>query len=106
MASSNCKIKHCSVLNYSQDNSTIEANELFSRNYGHKIPYIVSDCDEELLILIEFEKLTSVQNIIIYAPNIDVNDIKNDDEELDLSPPKSVYLYKIKNLNVNFDDIA
>eukprot|EP01084_Bolivina_argentea_P292598 503041_1 len=78
MASSNCKIKHCSVLNYSQDNSTIEANELFSRNYGHKIPYIVSDCDEELLILIEFEKLTSVQNIIIYAPNIDVNDIKNE----------------------------
>eukprot|EP01084_Bolivina_argentea_P160389 279301_1 len=56
----------------------------------------MSDADEELLILIEFKHLVSLKLIKIYALNNDHNDA---------SAPKQINIYKLNNLNINFDDM-
>lgn len=65
--------------------------------------YVVSDVDQELLILIQFKQMINLQSIKLYASkdNIDIDA----DEMDDISLPKDVYLYKLQNLNINFDDL-
>eukprot|EP01083_Nonionella_stella_P020560 57005_1 len=95
MSVSSTILKTCSILNINADES-IASNAIF-KNRDPSL-YIVSECDEELLILIEFKTVTKLQNIVFYA--------SNNDESSDMSPPKLIYIYTPKNLNINFDDVS
>ena len=62
--------------------------------------YIVSDVDEELLILIQFKQIISLKSIKLFAPNdIDIDEVE------DTSPPKQIHIYKLRRSNITFDDI-
>ena len=99
------------ILNLDQELSNISHNKQVvgtstddnsSNKLSHKSSnYIVSDADEEILILIKFKSIISLRSIKIYANSDDINI----DEEEDISPPKQMYVYKLQNLNINFDDI-
>merc|ERR1711991_277308 len=93
------------ILNIDNQLSTINATEVIRNNNKNEgnlnitnKEYILSDADEEILILIKFKKIISLKSIKIYASN----DIYIDQ---DVSPPKHVNIYKLKHLNLNFDDI-
>ena len=93
------KIETINALNVDNESSTICGTEVIrNTNNISKDEYILSDADEELLILIKFEHIISLKSIKIHASN-------NIDIDKDISPPKQVYVYKLKNLNINFDDI-
>eukprot|EP01084_Bolivina_argentea_P070931 128983_1 len=61
--------------------------------------YIVSDTDEELLILAEFKQSVDLQSIKLYASKLEEKEIGN------ASPPKHVEMYTLGNVSKNFDDI-
>lgn len=63
--------------------------------------YILSDADDELLILIGFKQNINLKSISLYS-NIDAIDELEDE---DISSPKQLYIYKLNNLDINFDDI-
>eukprot|EP01084_Bolivina_argentea_P168962 292919_1 len=84
------------ILNKSEEHSTILSSDLFERNDAES--YIISDCDEEILILIRFKQMIALKNIVFHATEIKANN--------DASSPKQIHLYKLQNLNVNFDDIS
>eukprot|EP01084_Bolivina_argentea_P271792 462547_1 len=86
------------VLNVDVDESTFSVKELSTKNKLDKDWYIVSDADEELLILVEFRDTIHLQSVTLYA-------IPNEDNEEEMSAPKKVKIYKIENANKNFDDI-
>ena len=97
------------ILNLDQDSSNISASEeiINEPNMNRTAsPYIVSDADEQLLILIGFKQIVSLKSIKLYAF---INNIKDDDEneenDEDISVPKQVYIYKLPNADVNFNDI-
>eukprot|EP01084_Bolivina_argentea_P281634 481896_1 len=90
-------IKTISILNLDAKLSTITNQELIGNVDSNST--VVSDCDEELLILIEFHNITQVHNIKFYASNLP-------DDYVDMSAPKTILIYKTKHLNVNFDDVA
>ena len=100
---SNMNLKHMieiiKVLNVDDELSTIYGTQVIrnDNNISNK-KYILSDADEEMLILIKFKQIVSIKTIKIHA----FNDI---DTNQDTSPPKQIYIYKLKNLNINFDDI-
>eukprot|EP01084_Bolivina_argentea_P301913 521006_1 len=106
-------IKTCKILNYDQNKSTITPQEFVEGDKRNSTSYIVSDCDEELLILLEFKQEIEVRNITLYALPIVPIDKKNDDEDnegddndaINASPPKLVSVYKTKNLNIDYDDL-
>eukprot|EP01084_Bolivina_argentea_P251926 422722_1 len=100
MSSSSPVSENCSILNYSNSNSTISPNEILRPNDSNH--YIVSECDEELLILIEFKKKATLQNIVFYALKQNNDELE---EDRDMSPPKIVHIFKTNHLNLNFDDI-
>ena len=82
-----------------QEASTnISPLQLFTQNEIQPSSYIISDADQELLILTKFKT-----NIDLLSIKIHALEMKHDD--LDTSPPKQIHIYKINNLNVNFEDI-
>ena len=98
------KMENIQILNIDKELSTISATEVVSfSNKDESISnkqYIVSDADEELLILIQFKTFINLKGLKIYSTNnIDI------DQDEDVSAPKQVHIYKLKNLNVNFDDL-
>eukprot|EP01083_Nonionella_stella_P228690 810267_1 len=87
------------VLNIDKNKSTIRTPFLQLLTQEQKIDnesFIISDADEELLILVAFTQPINLKSMkIYYSPH-------NDDTT---SGPKDIHIYKTKNLNVNFDDI-
>eukprot|EP01084_Bolivina_argentea_P072850 132251_1 len=59
---------------------------------------IVSDVDEELIILIQFKNIIDVHSIRLHALTV-----KNIDDNL--SAPKQVYIYKLDNISKTFTDL-
>ena len=91
------------ILNIDNELSTINATEVIRNNSNEgnlnitNKEYILSDADEELLVLIKFKQIVSLKSIKIYASNdIDIDE--------DVSPPKHVNIYKLKHLDLDFDD--
>eukprot|EP01084_Bolivina_argentea_P051180 94136_1 len=95
------QINSIQVLNFSTDNSTIEPEQLITKKIYDCESYIVSDADEELIILIQFRQIVALHSITLFA----LSNTQTDDE-LDISAPKKVHIYKIDNLNKDFDDIT
>ena len=89
------RVEIVNILNINQNESTLSPIQLISNTNTNKC--IISDADEELLILIKFNQIVSLKSITIHATNID-----NDD---DVSEPKQLSIYKLENLTVDFNDL-
>eukprot|EP01084_Bolivina_argentea_P145841 255517_1 len=90
-------VKTCRALNVDEDESTISPQQLLITSDSlSDNSYIVTDVDEELIILIEFNQMIDLKSIKVFA-------LSNAPE--DCSPPKQVHIYNLNNLNVDFDDI-
>eukprot|EP01083_Nonionella_stella_P038221 103996_1 len=85
------------ILNIDKDESTISNRDLISNSLNQN-GFIVSDADEELLILIEFARIMDLQSIKIYS-------LPLEDDHEDISCPKQVHIYHLKHLNIDFDDV-
>lgn len=95
--------QHVSVintLNVDTETSTISPYQLISKESFDNESYIISDADEELLILIQFKQIIDLHSMKLYSLTLN-----NRDDEIDASQPKQVYIYNIDSLNKNFDDI-
>ena len=94
-------IRSVQILNVNHDVSTISADDLLLCNPDpNPRSFIVSDADEELLIMMKFNDFIDIQSIKMYAlPLDDVMDIE------DASAPKQIHIYKLSNLNHDFEDI-
>ena len=87
------------ILNIDKEESTIFGMELIINTNINNESFIVSDADEELLILISFKEIIDLKSV-----KIDVLTPNNNDNEM--SAPKEIDIYKINNLNINFDDLT
>eukprot|EP01084_Bolivina_argentea_P276342 471524_1 len=89
------------LLNVNKKESTISADELAFQESVNYQSYVISDADEELLVLIKFNNLVNLRSIQLFALPP-----KNDEFDAnEISPPNQVHLYKISNLSINFDDV-
>eukprot|EP01084_Bolivina_argentea_P098834 177666_1 len=93
-------IKTLIVLNVDKQLSTIKPEQISSKKPVSAKTFIISDADEELLILIEFKDIIQLHSLKIFAlPNDSIEELA------DSSPPKDIHVYKLKHINVNFEDI-
>eukprot|EP01084_Bolivina_argentea_P057638 105289_1 len=88
------------IINIDKHKSTISANELISNKQIAHNSHIISEVDEELLILIQFTKIINLQRIELFECSNHKNDALRD-----ASAPKEIRVYKIKHTNINFQDI-
>eukprot|EP01084_Bolivina_argentea_P167891 291259_1 len=99
------QVKSLSILNVDLDVSKSKSNEQFIHEQSiDENRYIVSDVDEEILILIEFERIVDLHLIKVYALVSSEAIIK--DRNIDASPPKLIQIYKTDNIDVDFSDIS
>eukprot|EP01084_Bolivina_argentea_P050205 92311_1 len=92
-------IETVKILNVDRDISTISDKDIaFIKAFSPKL-YLVSDADEQLLILVRFTTSINLQSIKIFAYDT------NNDAQNEISAPKKVHIYKLKNLSKDFSDI-
>ena len=85
-------IKSLQVLNIEESESTISASELgFYESIKDADSFIVSDVDEELIILIEFSQIIELKSIKLYAHQIEIEDA---------SAPKQIQNYDFEDMKV------
>eukprot|EP01084_Bolivina_argentea_P194683 334066_1 len=96
--SSRNSIRTVLIMNKDDAISTISNDKLVFKDVFDQHHYVVSDVDEELIILIEFDGVIELNSVIIHAFSII-------DDEIDASPPKHVNIYRIENMSKTFDDI-
>ena len=89
------------ILNGDDEESTMFPEEVLLLNSDpNPERFIVSDADEELIILIKFNKSVDLKSFKIYALPLD------DDSDIDdVAPPKQIHIYKLSHLNQDFEDI-
>lgn len=94
-------VRSVQVLNIDDEESTITSDEVLLHDSDpNPAHFIISDADEELLIMIRFKDSIDIQSIKLYALPL------NDDMKIeDASPPKQVYIFKLSNLDQDFEDI-
>eukprot|EP01083_Nonionella_stella_P243126 847483_1 len=88
------------ILNFDEDESTTTPIDIFVQSNPMPFRYIVSDVDEELLILLEFKPAIDLCSIQLYASTEGI-----DHGGMDVSEPKNVHIFHLSHLNVNFNDI-
>eukprot|EP01084_Bolivina_argentea_P050990 93803_1 len=89
------------VLNIDNDASSISPQQLVHKETFNDKSYLVSDADEELIILVEFKQIIHLQSVTLHS----LNHSKLDDDGIDTSQPKQIHIYKIDGINKSFDDI-
>eukprot|EP00483_Globobulimina_turgida_P001656 UN01658 len=92
----NDEIKTFKILNLSHEESTISDKQFPEITNMNEGKFIVSDADEELLFLIEFKQEIQLDSITFYA----LQSAKEDE----YSPPRTIQLFKVDSLNIDFDD--
>lgn len=94
-------VRSVQVLNRDDAESTMSANEVLLYNSDpNPGAFIISDADEEVLIIIRFKHFIDIQSIQIYALPLD------DEIEIeDASPPKQIHVFKLSNLDQDVDVI-
>eukprot|EP01083_Nonionella_stella_P125063 378076_1 len=88
------------ILNYNKDDSTISHiyQTLLTSDTAKSDSYIVSNCDEEILFLIEFSQQIELDTMIIHAlPST---------RRTRLSRPHVIHIYKSDNISLSFDDVS
>eukprot|EP01084_Bolivina_argentea_P259231 437338_1 len=98
------RIESVNILNIDNENSTISPMKLVSNKDINNKSYIVSDVDQELLILISFKDETDLKSFTIHAVCENKESCTQDEDDLK-SPPKEIDIYHTKNVNLNFEDI-
>ena len=89
------------VVNIDDAESTMSANQvLLSNSDANPERFIISDTNEELLIILRFKDFVDIQSMKIYALSL-----SGEIEIKDASPPKQIHIFKLSNLNQDFDDI-
>eukprot|EP01084_Bolivina_argentea_P256932 432753_1 len=87
-------VKCCTVLNHNVNSSTISPQALIVNGRNVDIDsYIVSDEDEEMLILIEFKTQIELKYITIYAKSNNQENVVDEkkDENIDTKEQHTVY---------------
>eukprot|EP01084_Bolivina_argentea_P306170 529013_1 len=95
----NALIKTFNVLNMDKERSTLSTEALISHKNTNNKLFVVSDADEEMLILVEFAKIVDLHSVKLHS----LHETDNDND--DCSPPKAVHILKRDNIAINFDDI-
>ena len=103
------------ILNMSDQESTVTEERFPFQNSFKDDSFIVTDVDEELLLLVAFHDFVDLHSIKIHAISPKDNDGKdnNDEEEDDEddededkpSAPKEVEIFKIDDLSKDFNDV-
>eukprot|EP00484_Ammonia_sp_Unknown_P022099 CAMPEP_0197037188 /NCGR_PEP_ID=MMETSP1384-20130603/14454_1 /TAXON_ID=29189 /ORGANISM="Ammonia sp." /LENGTH=216 /DNA_ID=CAMNT_0042467453 /DNA_START=113 /DNA_END=763 /DNA_ORIENTATION=+ len=93
----NDQIKTFRILNLSAEESTISDTQFPKIQNMNQGLFIVSDADEELLILVEFRQEVDLDSFTLFA-------IQTAKEE-EYSAPKNIRLFKADSLNRDFDDV-
>eukprot|EP01084_Bolivina_argentea_P296574 510798_1 len=93
----NASIQTFSILNLSDDDSTISDKQFPKIKDVNQGLYVVSDADEEFLFLIEFREEIDLDSITFYC-------IQSPNED-EISEPKKISLFKVDSLNKDFDDV-
>ena len=92
------------ILNINANESTLSPSQLITNSNMKK--FILSDEDEEMLILIKFQQIVSLKSMTFHATCHDVNENVNGDlGDEHASQPRQVSLYKLPNLSTDFDNI-
>eukprot|EP01084_Bolivina_argentea_P239302 402248_1 len=100
----NSLVESVVILNKDDEISTLSASKIITNNVNAS-SYIVSDTDEEMLILIQFKQIVELNKIKLHAMTDSIQSI-NDQNDCDVSQPKQIHVYKIKNTNVSFNDVT
>eukprot|EP01084_Bolivina_argentea_P178651 308771_1 len=91
------QIQSIQILNMDIEESTITSQQLVSKERAATASFIISDVDEELIVLIGFKQNVDLHSIKLFSlSHPDANDT---------SQPKRIHIYNIDNLNKNFDDL-
>ena len=93
----NSEIMTFRVLNLSLKESTISVQKFPKIENVNQALYLVSDADEELLIMVEFRQEIDLQSVTFHA-------LQSPKEE-EYGAPKDIALYRVDSLNKDFDDI-
>eukprot|EP01084_Bolivina_argentea_P271290 461561_1 len=94
-----CMIERIKILNMDQKNSTITAEMLLDCNFNaDKQSFIVTDSDEELLILISFKTHIKLHSMKLYA-------LLQDKHEYNVSAPGNIDFYIVNHAYINFEDL-
>eukprot|EP01084_Bolivina_argentea_P183640 316853_1 len=96
-------IKVLTILNLDKAESQT-VDEFKSQQTVSQSKYITSDADEELLILVKFEAIINLQSIKLHALSTTHSQLV--DNEINVSAPKLIYIYKTPNINIDFNDIS
>eukprot|EP01083_Nonionella_stella_P267635 904179_1 len=101
----NKQVKTIQILNIDEDESSLLSGQSLFENSTQldENSYVLSDVDEELIILVEFKQATDVQSVKLFALSDIDFDISDSDE--DPSAPKRVHVLLIDNLSKDFEDI-
>eukprot|EP01084_Bolivina_argentea_P252040 422957_1 len=100
-------IETINILNIDNEVSTISSQQLITNeSLINDEEYIISDADEELLILIQFKQQIQLKSTKIYSIKNTIQKINNNETDIDVSQAKDVCIYKLSALNVNFDDLG
>ncbi len=100
------QIETINTLNADKENSTISGEQLIENKSINSESFIVSDVDEELLILIQFKTEIDLKSIKIYSLKNTINNINETDDSIDASQPKQINIYALDNINVSFNDLS
>eukprot|EP01084_Bolivina_argentea_P311576 539363_1 len=92
------------ILNYSKDTSTVSnVYEVLLEDVAKSESYIVSDCDQEMLLIIKFNQDVIMEQITFHASSSTLN---HNNCKKESSPPKLINIYKTDNISINFNDIS
>merc|ERR1712228_599155 len=90
-------VETINILNMDKNKSTMSPRDVLTNPKHSNDKYIISDDDEELLILIGFKKCVDLKSMKIRASMKKMNA----EQFKDVSAPKLVYIFAVKDLNVN-----
>eukprot|EP01083_Nonionella_stella_P200038 732998_1 len=92
-------IEFVNILNVNTEESPIDSfSDVVCNANANADSYIVSDCDEELLFLIQFKQNVNLKSMKIYA-------LPPTESDNEMSPPKQIRIYHTDDLNIDFDGL-
>eukprot|EP01084_Bolivina_argentea_P191491 328929_1 len=89
------------ILNADINASTISPERSVSAETFTNKSYILSDADEELIILVAFTNIVDLQTIKLHS----FTNIHSQEHKIDTSPPKKLRVIKLDNINKTFDEV-
>eukprot|EP01084_Bolivina_argentea_P268723 456530_1 len=86
------------ILNRDDEESTMTVDQFLAQNSPHHSSYILSDVDEELLLLIEFKHEVDLRSVKLYAES-------NCSSDKDISAPKQIHIHVMEDMNKGFQEM-